>query len=205
MVAALLDQIAGDRIGRAVAIFRRPQPHALGLDLLRVISDEKFFHISSSVKSGAGAISTRPASCAGRYRLCQPPRDLARQQQRHPAAHRGTDHDLRPAAELREHRQALLEPAADRAVGELAAGSRRGRNSRTGPQARPCSAAQASRAIALVPCMSDLKPPSQNRPGARCAARHGLRTAIRAPGVALANLDEGGFLVRMRRFGSWIV
>ncbi|MGX1412337.1 hypothetical protein AB7M43_002429 [Bradyrhizobium elkanii] len=32
--------------------------------ILARTSGEKAFHISSSVKSGAGAISTRPASCA---------------------------------------------------------------------------------------------------------------------------------------------
>src|SRR3954466_8001983 len=43
-------------------------------------------------------------------------------------------------------------------------------------QARPWSAAQRSSASALVPFMSDLKPPSQNSPG---AAPSRIRTAIR--------------------------
>src|SRR6266705_2178203 len=43
-------------------------------------------------------------------------------------------------------------------------------------QERPLSAAQRSSASALVPFMSDLKPPSQNSPG---AAPSRMRTAIR--------------------------
>ena len=86
MLAAVLDQRAGDRIG--LAIFRRPHPDALGLDLAASPPAEKPFHISSSVKSGAGAISTSPASDA-RSRCAL--RQLARQQQRHPAAHRRAD------------------------------------------------------------------------------------------------------------------
>src|SRR5947199_4594243 len=43
-------------------------------------------------------------------------------------------------------------------------------------EARPCSAAQASSASALVPRMSELKPPSQNSPGPLPAR---ARTAMR--------------------------
>jgi hypothetical protein len=48
--------------------------------------------------------------------------EFARKQERHPATHGRTDHDLRPAAELLEHRNAFLEPSADGAVPEIAAG-----------------------------------------------------------------------------------
>ena len=58
LVAALLDQRAGDRIG--VAIFRRPVQTPLVMISSRTRRG-KPFHISFSVKSGAGAISTSPA------------------------------------------------------------------------------------------------------------------------------------------------
>src|SRR5262249_59645486 len=41
-------------------------------------------------------------------------------QQRNPPAHRRADQHLRPLAAGLEHREAVLEPAADRAVGEIA-------------------------------------------------------------------------------------
>src|SRR5262249_51233811 len=46
--------------------------------------------------------------------------ELAREQQREPAAHRGADDHLRTAAERGKDRAAFLEPAADRAVDERA-------------------------------------------------------------------------------------
>ena len=71
------------------------------------------------MKSGAGAISTSPAE---RSPASPPPvGDGARQQQRHPAAHRRADRDLRTPAELLEHRDALFQPAPDGAVDEGAA------------------------------------------------------------------------------------
>src|SRR5262245_36440372 len=58
--------------------------------------------------------------------------------------------------------------------------------------ARPASAAQESRACALVPCMSDLNPPSQNRPGAappRCRTAM-ERTASSVPTVRNSRDDS---------------
>src|SRR5438105_1144106 len=55
-------------------------------------------------------------------------------------------------------------------------------------QERPLSPAQRSSASALVPFMSDLKPPSQNSPG---AAPSRIRTAIRrAAGPVPTSMDR---------------
>ena len=116
MVAALLDQRPRDRIG--IAIVRRPQPHPLGLDLLADLRRKAFPHqFLGEIRRRRDQHQPGQRGLAGR-----PPRQFARQQQRHPAAHRRADHDLRPAAEPVEHRDALLEPAPDGAVGERAAG-----------------------------------------------------------------------------------
>ena len=53
-------------------------------------------------------------------------------------------------------------------------------------QARPCPAAQPSSATALVPFMSDLKPPSQKTPG---AAPGRTRTAIRRVADPVPNFE----------------
>src|SRR5580692_10795410 len=53
-----------------------------------------------------------------------------------------------------------------------------------------CSAAHASSASALVPCMSELKPPSQNSPGAPPAR---ARTAmLRRPAPEPTSMKAGG-------------
>src|SRR5262249_46254212 len=59
MVATLLDQRAGDRVG--IAILRGAMPDALGHDLLAHLG-RKALHISASVESSAGPISPSPAS-----------------------------------------------------------------------------------------------------------------------------------------------
>ena len=59
-----------------------------------------------------------------------------------------------------------------------------------------CSAAHASSASALVPLMSELKPPSQNSPGEPPAR---ARTAMRREARALADLDKGRALARLQR------
>ncbi len=116
MLAPLLDQSAGDRIGASEYCDGRCQ--APSVSICRFTSGENFFHISSSVKSTAGAISTRPAIEPRRPCALQ----LSRQQQREPAAHRRADQHLRALGEALEHRGAVLKPAADGAVGEFAAG-----------------------------------------------------------------------------------
>src|SRR5262249_3888071 len=50
------------------------------------------------------------------------PGQFTHQEQRDPSTHRRADHDLRALAEGVEHAEGFLEPAADRAVGEDAAG-----------------------------------------------------------------------------------
>ena len=116
MVAAFLDQRARDRIGRAIG--RRPQPHALGLDLLPDLRRKALPH------QLFGEIRRRRDQYQAGQRCiaAAAPGDLARQQQRHPAAHRRADHDLRARAEPLEHRDAFFQPAPDRAVDEGAAG-----------------------------------------------------------------------------------
>ncbi|MGY4599800.1 hypothetical protein ACVWXL_007546 [Bradyrhizobium sp. GM22.5] len=74
------------------------------------------------MKSGAGAISTRPASealaCSFFCRFL-----ISRaSSQRHPAAHGRADQDLRAVAEPLEYRDAFLEPAPDGSVDEIATG-----------------------------------------------------------------------------------
>ncbi len=99
MLAAVLDQAAGDQIG-LLGIGRRPLPGRRSPRSAACTSGGNRFHISSSVKSTAGAIST---SAGDRARPpARPPRQLARQQQREPAAHGRADQ--RPAGRGSRHR-----------------------------------------------------------------------------------------------------
>ena len=115
MLAAVLDQPLGDRIGR-FGIFRRPHPGALVLDLaldsVRELLPHQLFGEVHRRRDQHHAGDRAPpiAACA-----------VARQQQRQPAAHRRADHHLRALGELRVDRDALLQPAADGAVIEVAA------------------------------------------------------------------------------------
>jgi len=117
MIAALLDQRARDRIGRAVAIFGRPHPDALALDFFPHLGG-KPFHINCSVKSGAGAINTSPLTMPAWLRVLR-----LRAPKAAPSSRPSTsDHDLRATAELLEHGDTFVEPAPDGAVDEGAAG-----------------------------------------------------------------------------------
>ena len=144
------------------------------------------------MKSGAGAISTRPASDAAA--CCRRACDFARQQQRHPAAHRRADHDLRAAAELLEHRDALLQPAPDGAVDEGAAGFAMagivepdaGAAVLRGPRV------QRQRLGALHVGIEAAEP---EQPGRGCPCGRAPRSGAR---TALADLDEGRFLIGCR-------
>ena len=84
------------------------------------MSGVKRFHISSSVKSTAGAIRTMPATEAGPELLRR--FNSRTRQQRQPTAHRRADQNLRAAAAGVEHRKTVGKPAADRTVGESAFG-----------------------------------------------------------------------------------
>ena len=88
VIAALLDQHSRQRIG--LAIFGRPVDTRLRLDR-RLRLGENRFHISSSVMSQAGAMSTSAFSRAPSPRCDKG----TRQQQRQPSAHAGADQDLR--------------------------------------------------------------------------------------------------------------
>ena len=117
MLAPLLDQAAGDRIGR-FRILRRPLPGAFGLDLPLHLGREFLPH------QLFGEIDRRrdQHQAGDRARAAARRFELARQQQRQPAAHRRADQHLRALGEALEHRGAVLQPAADGAVGEVAAG-----------------------------------------------------------------------------------
>ena len=105
---------------------------------------------------------------------------LARQQQREIAAHRGADDDLRPLGLARETSRGSPPASARSCRPRNRRRRRRGRNSRSAGSARPARAQWASSARALVDSMSDLKPPSQTRPGhAPAPARAAKRDAAR--------------------------
>jgi hypothetical protein len=84
-----------------------------------LIAGVKRFHISSSVKSTAGATNTKPATEAGP--ACRRARKARDHEQSEPAPHRRPDQNLRIAAARVEHGERVGEPAADRTVAEVAA------------------------------------------------------------------------------------
>ena len=118
MLAAVLDQAAGDQIG-FLGILRGPRPGAVVLDLALDLGREALPHQllgeidrrrdqHQAGDGGRRAAWARRASSRTSSSASQPPME-------EPITH------LRPAAEGVEHRDAFLEPAADRAVGEVAA------------------------------------------------------------------------------------
>jgi len=120
MVASLLDERPRDQV-RLVRVVRRPRPHARLLKLAPHLGRKALPH------QHLGEIDRRrdqhqARHGGGRLARCHAAPELPRQQQRDPAAHGRTDHDLRTPAERFEHRDALFKPAADGAVREGAAG-----------------------------------------------------------------------------------
>src|SRR5712692_5324157 len=115
--ASLLDEPAGDRIG-LLGILRRSRPNAGLLDLALDLRRKPFPH------QLFGEVDRRRDQHEAHHARVwlRAARQLARQQQRQPPSHRRADHNLRPAAKGIEHGERFLEPAADRAVGEIAAG-----------------------------------------------------------------------------------
>ncbi len=109
-------RLLGDRIG--VAVFRRTQPNACGLDLLTDFGREALPHqFLGKVRRRCDQHKRLQRGAGGRT-----PGEFARQEQRHPPAHRGTDHHLRAGAKLLEDRNTFFQPLADGAVGEIPAG-----------------------------------------------------------------------------------
>ena len=112
-------------------------------------------HISRSVKSWAGLTSTSPAIRSGR---------ASASQQGDPAAHGRADRNDR-AFEAVDQGDGVLAPAADGRLAPVARWTGRGRNGRSGRSSSPARAPPASRARALVPSMSERKPPIQTTVG----------------------------------------
>ena len=159
-----------DRMGapgrRPTAAARSPCPD-LPLHLRR-----QTLHISSSVKSTAGATRTRPRR---RALPPLPPRQFARQQERDPAAHGRADGDLRPAQQARTPR------GSPRASGRWSVRNwpriRRARKVEARTMARPFSPPRGRAPRPWCPSYPDLKPPSPRQ--AREPAPSRARTAIR--------------------------
>jgi hypothetical protein len=114
VIAAILDQFPGDRI-RRFGILRRPHPRAGGFDLFPNVVGERLPH------QLLRKIHRRRDQHHAGHRRCGLFAQFAHQQQRQPAAHRRPDQHLRAFGEGPVHRYAFLEPAADGAVGEVAA------------------------------------------------------------------------------------
>ena len=117
MLASVLDQVAGDRVG-LFGILRRACPDTGLLDLTLDLRRKPLPHqLFSEIDRGRDEHEPRDA------RICRrSARQFAAQQQREPASHRRADHDLRLAAKRFKYGERLLEPAADGALGEISAG-----------------------------------------------------------------------------------
>ena len=118
VVAAVLDQAAGNEVGLA-GVCGRAGVGALLHDRALHFGGKTFPHQLLGEIHGRGD-QDEPGH-PGRCR-CRALHQFAHEQQRQPAAHGGADHYLRTTAEGVEHRQAFLQPAADGALGEDAAG-----------------------------------------------------------------------------------
>ena len=187
MVAALLDQRAGDRIGRAVAILRRPHPYALADDFLPDLIGEAVPH------QLLGEVGRRRDQHEARE--CRIRRltsgDGARQQECHPTAHRRADHDLRPATKLLEHGDALFEPAPDGTVDEDAARFAMAGIIESNTGAAMFRGPNIQRERFCAPHIG-IEPAEPEQPG---AAAHTGAHGDPAAATALAHLDKGRFLV----------
>ena len=122
----------------------------------RRVSSSRVDQMRSSVKSGAAATPMRPADAL---------RPRQRDQQHQPAAHAGADQDLRAAGDLIEHGQRVVPPRADGAVTERATGFAVAGIVEAHKGAAGSRRQWASSAVALVPVMSDMKPPRNITPG----------------------------------------
>ena len=104
-------------------------------------------HQTGNAPRGAGIMRQQPAV----------------EQQRNPAAHARSDDDAPARRMVSEHVEGLVQPGRDRAIGEFAARFTMTRIVEA--QRRPARiASQARKASALLPVMSDMKPPSQKKP-----------------------------------------
>jgi hypothetical protein len=137
----------------------------------------------SSVKSGAAAMPTSPATRSGRR---------GRHAQRDPAPHRGSDQHLRPLGQRADRGDRVLGPVADAAVEEVA---RTGPvpgivEPQEGPTPRPRPVLQKT---ALVPVMSDRNPPRNTTPGCprRCGDRRCADPAACPETAARSRLSSG--------------
>ena len=114
MIAAFLDQLPGDEI-RLRRILRRPRPNSVLLELApdlgrKSIPHQLFGEIDRRRDEHQAGDARRACFAA----LPQGPHH----EQRDPAAHRRADQNLRTLAASVEYREAIGEPAADRAVSE---------------------------------------------------------------------------------------
>ena len=107
LLPPVLDQAAGDRIGRRRHSRRGGRTGPSFSKVGAFGGGELGSHMLSSVKSGAAAMPTKPATRSGMR---------AGQQQRDPAAHRRADQHLRAFGQRVDHRQRILGPVADGAV-----------------------------------------------------------------------------------------
>jgi hypothetical protein len=118
MIASLLDQRACDWIPAGI-IDGRPQPraglHDLAPHVGRHLLPHQLFGEIDRRRDQHQARERRPAMIARS-------RQVAGEQKREPASHGRANRNLRPLAAGAEDRDALLQPAADAAVGERPAG-----------------------------------------------------------------------------------
>ena len=157
MVAPLLDQLPGEdrRLGR---ILRRAAPACRRVRAIARSSGDSPLSSMRSVKSGAAAISTSPARRSGRAR--------ATSSDSQPPMLEPTSTSL-PVVSGIDGRQRIVEPAADRAVLEAAGRLAVTEIVEAQEGAAGSRAAHASSATALVPVMSERKPPRNTTVGAR--------------------------------------
>ena len=175
----VLDQPPGDRIGRVGVVRRHLDPPSAASRAARRGVHPGPHRVLGEVRRGGDA--DEPGD---------PPRQPPREQQGDPAAHARADQHLRALGQPHDRVLGVARPAADRAGEEVAATRRRARCSRTAGTPGPRARAQASRKLALVPVMSERKPPRNTTPGPgppcggrRCGGRRrGRGTRVPSPG-----------------------
>ncbi len=117
---------------------------------------ERRGHIRSSVASGAAAMPTSAAIARGTRQ---------RGQQHEPAADARADEDLRPLASARREPRPHHRASGRSSPRRRRRTRRRGRNNRSAGRPGRASRQNASSIVALVPVMSDMKPPRKTTPG----------------------------------------